>query len=172
MQLNKSINWHAAYTTPNFERKVESLLLKIGIETFLPRHYVVKQWSDRKKRIEVPLFTNYIFVRISPIDRFRVLGLPGVIRFVCTDKTPDVISAREIDLIRNALAKNPTVIYNDYKIGDRVRVVNGPFAGIEGFLENKKGQHRLGIKMSCINSILSVDISKSEIVRLEECKTA
>jgi|694.fasta_scaffold83434_3 transcription antitermination factor NusG len=94
---------------PNCEGKVQNSLNKIGIVTFLPLHSVVRQWSDRPKKLEVPLFPNYLFVRISLMDRFRVLCQPGMLRFVGTEKKPDPIREKEIELIRNSSTRNPVL---------------------------------------------------------------
>lgn len=158
--------WHTLYTMPNCERKVEGALRKIGIESFLPMHEVIRHWSDRKKRMRVPLFPNYIFTRVSNIDRFKVLGQHGVIRFVSTGKNPDVILEHEIEFIRKALVNNPLVHHLSFKRGETVRVIKGPFAGSEGTLEELKGHSRLVISLPSVSSALSIQIDSNDIERV------
>ena len=80
-QLNQS-DWIVIYTYPKFEQKIEKELIKIDIETFLPMHEVVRQWSDRKKKLTLPLFPNYLFVRTDSRNRWKVLAIKGVVKFL------------------------------------------------------------------------------------------
>jgi transcription antitermination factor NusG len=65
----KKCSWHVVYTMPNSERKVATAIAEMGIEPYLPLHKVMRQWSDRKKKLLVPLFPNYVFVNVSPEKR-------------------------------------------------------------------------------------------------------
>ena len=76
------MNWYALYTKTKKEKKVEEQLLKMGVETFCPKISVVKQWSDRKKRVSQPLIPSYVFVKIKEQDRELVFNVPGVVRYL------------------------------------------------------------------------------------------
>ena len=76
------MNWYAVYTKPRNEKKVEEQLLKMGVETFCPKVSVVKQWSDRKKRVSQPLIPSYVFLKIKEQERDLVFSVSGVVRYL------------------------------------------------------------------------------------------
>ena len=80
--------WYVVYTLSKHEKKVEKLLERKNIESYLPKRTIIRQWSDRKRKVEAPLFPNYLFVHIHPREFWKVLSTNGVIRFVCTGRSP------------------------------------------------------------------------------------
>jgi transcription antitermination factor NusG len=92
--------WLAVYTQPRWEKKVHNLFLQNGIESYCPLNTVIRQWSDRKKKVEEPLFKSYVFVRVSPKEQTRVRMISGVINFVYWLGKPAVIKDAEIETIR------------------------------------------------------------------------
>ena len=83
--------WHAVYTKPRWEKKVNALLLSKGIETYCPLNKVRKKWSDRIKLVEEPLFKSYVFVHINELDYSRVRMVNGVLNYVYWNGKPAVI---------------------------------------------------------------------------------
>ena len=97
--LDKVKRWHVIYTKSKWEKKVEGLLLKSGIESWCPVQKKERQWSDRKKIIEEPLFRSYVFVKIEKEEHSKVLGTIGVVNFLYFEKKPAIIRDNEIETI-------------------------------------------------------------------------
>ena len=126
--------WHAVYTKSRWEKKVADQLNKLNIENYCPLNKVVRQWSDRKKTVEEPLFTSYVFVKISTKEIPKIRQVFGVVNFVYWLGRPAKIPANEIATIKEFLnnylnVKLEPLVLN---LKDTVRIVNGPFADIEG----------------------------------------
>ena len=132
-KINKS--WFVFYTKSRHEKKVKELLEKRGFEVFLPTHKVLRQWSDRKKKVEVPLFNSYIFVNTEEHRVVDVLQVPGISWTIRHNGKPAILHEKEYDLIHRFLATGLTlevVPVVDLEVGDRVRVVDGPLKGAIG----------------------------------------
>lgn len=150
-------NWYVVYTYPKKERKVYTDLIRQKVTTYLPLHKVIHRWSDRLKELTVPLFPNYIFVQIRDSERVNVLRVAGVARFVAFDSRPTVVSDEEIDMIRR-LENTPVEVEPHLINGDRVQIMQGPFAGLEGVLFKKQGKERFGLRLDGLRQALSLDI--------------
>lgn len=167
-------SWYVVYTYPNFEKKVSDLLHQRKIDVYLPMRKVTKQWSDRKKKVEIPLFPNYLFVRIPLNEKFTVLNTYGIVRFVSFEGRPAIIHDRDITFIQELLACGtdlapngiPSPVSMCIKKGERVRVLRGPFAGIEGMVIEQQGQKRLFIQLEAIEQSVSVDVSAYELEKV------
>jgi transcription antitermination factor NusG len=158
-------SWHVLYTMPKSEKKIHEILHKKGIESFLPLHSVTRLWSDRKKRIEVPLFPNYIFVKVPPLDRHEVLSVNGVVRYISAEGRPHTVSQKIIDSIRTILLGNPEVIHDSFKNGDVVRVIDGPLRGLKGILVNRKGKDKLAIRIDAVQQSVLVEVLLTSLER-------
>jgi transcription antitermination factor NusG len=122
-------SWYAIYTKARWEKKVADRLSKDGIESYCPLNKVVRQWSDRKKVVDEPLFKSYVFVRINSKQRSSVREVDGVVSFVYWLGNPAVIRDLEIELIKRFLNEyiNVRVEKASVKINDRIKILNGPF---------------------------------------------
>lgn len=128
-------NWHVYYTKSRHEKKAKELLERRGYEVFLPMQKVMRQWSDRKKKVEVPLFNSYIFVKTEAHQIQDVLQIPGISWNIRHNDQPAVLYEREYDLINRFLATGLTIevaSMDNIEAGDRVRVVDGPLKGAIG----------------------------------------
>lgn len=154
-------HWYAVYTHPKAEKKVYNRLREMGLEAYLPLQQVVRQWSDRKKKMEAPLFPNYVFVKTSAVRRYDVCRIPELVRFVTCDNQPVVIPEKNINDIRRLLTGEVEVYENasHYKTGERVKVVHGQFAGTEGVLVKVNGKKRLVVQLEVLRKVIAVDIS-------------
>ena len=151
--------WYVFYTYPKFERKVHEYLQQENYESFLPMHWVVRQWSDRKKRIEVPLFPNYIFVNIEQNKIFEVLKTPKLISCVTFNKIPAFIRQKEVDCIKQIVENEyPFEVCCNLKIGDSVEITQGPLTGMEGVLVEERGNHRFALRIELLQLSLLVNI--------------
>jgi transcription antitermination factor NusG len=110
-------NWYAIYTRPRWEKKVAAALTLKQINNYCPVNTVLKQWSDRKKLVEEPLFSSYVFVRVAQDEMLKVIQTEGVLNFVRWLNKPAVIKNAEIELIRKYLAEYQYVRVEALKIG-------------------------------------------------------
>ena len=137
--------WFVIYTKSRNEKKVAELLQKNGVESFCPLVKLKKNWSDRKKIVETPLFNSYVFVNLSEKDRNVVFNVPGVIRYVFWLKKPAVARDSEIESLKAVL--NDTMdsfSIENYQIGDTVKISEGVFKGLDGVIE-KQSNNKLHV---------------------------
>jgi len=159
--------WYAVYTIVRHEKTVNALLLNKGIETFLPLREVLTQWKDRRKKLQLPLFPGYIFVRILEKDTYSILNIlntRGVIKILSTSGSYETVPAQQIDTIRLLLDKN--VEFDPYQYfvrGKEVVVVNGPLQGVNGKIMERKGQNRLIVSIDIIKRSVSVEVDPADI---------
>ncbi|HRI19600.1 MAG TPA: UpxY family transcription antiterminator [Panacibacter sp.] len=130
--MNEKIkNWYAIYTKPRWEKKVNSVLLHKGIISWCPLQKVERQWSDRKKIIEDPIFKSYVFVHIAEEERLRVLQTNGVLNFVHHLGKAAIIKETEIDLIKSYLKEKDAAIsiqsWESLEENIKVKVKHGIF---------------------------------------------
>lgn len=163
---NVEKNWYVLYTYPNYEKKVLKVASQKNIPCFLPTQKVVRIWSDRRKILEVPLFPNYLFVQVNKQNRFTILDILGVVRFVSHSGKPALISDDEIKLIKKMSNSQEITLEQDFVNGDLVRIVEGPFIGLEGILFHKKGKNRLAIRIEGINQSISISSCKLMVEKI------
>jgi transcription antitermination factor NusG len=126
--------WYAVYTKSRWEKKVADQLTRVNIENYCPLNRVVKQWSDRKKVVEEPLFTSYVFVKITERQMTEVRMILGVVNYVYWLGKPAVISPGEIQTIQEFLSNylNVRLEAIPLHVRDTVRILSGPFTEMEG----------------------------------------
>lgn len=136
--------WYALYTKSRNEKKVADLLERKGIEIYCPIQEEVRQWSDRKKKVKMPVFRSYVFVHLDDYKKesIPVLETPGAVRFLWWLGKPGIVRDEEIHDIRNFLEQyQGTELSIDYHRGERVRVAEGPLKEQQGVIldiKNKK----------------------------------
>jgi transcriptional antiterminator RfaH len=127
MEINKQ-SWFILYTKPQQELKVAERLEKSGIESYCPFTEEIRQWSDRKKKIVVPLLKSYVFVNLEEKDRFKVFDVPGVVRYLYWLGKPAVASDQEIAILKESLTlPYLTVKVEDFTRGKKMVIPSGPF---------------------------------------------
>jgi transcription antitermination factor NusG len=149
--------WNVLYTTPRAEKKVYDRLIEMGVETYLPLYKTIRQWSDRKKKVEVPLFNSYIFVRSPEKQRFEILSVYGVVRYLYYLGKPAIIRQKEIDGIRRFL--NQSEGYKiSVEVGDKVQIASGVMEGVFGeVVRIGKDKLVLQIEQLGMNLVAEVD---------------
>lgn len=140
--MNESKKWFAVYTRPRWEKKVAESLTRNKIENYCPINRVVRQWSDRKKVVNEPLFTSYVFVKVTDKEHVSLKKTDGVINLVYWLNKPAVIPDHEIDTIRHFLSEHSNVSLQQTPINvkDKVRILSGPLFEQEGqvlFVKNR-----------------------------------
>jgi transcription antitermination factor NusG len=154
--------WFAVQTWPRYEKKVTAELKKKAIEVFLPLQASLHEWSDRRRVVQVPLFPNYVFVRIpEQLDsRIFVLRTNGVANFVGSTSAGTPISESEIESVRTILQRGvPCQSHPFLSIGERVRIHGGSLDGIEGILVEKNEDLSLVVSINIIQRSLAVRVA-------------
>ena len=125
--------WFVVYTSPQQELKVARELSAMGITNYCPTITLVKQYSDRKKKVTKPLLTSYVMVELEEKEREKVFACTGIVRYLFFLGKPAVIPASDVTLMQNHL----NGICNDSKVttlsvGDSHTVTEGLFSGVSG----------------------------------------
>jgi len=152
--------WYAAYTKSRAEKKAARELKKQGIEHYLPLYTTIRQWSDRKKKVEEPLIRSYIFVHITGHAYRQVLQTPGVVNIVAFSGKPVPVPDWQILNLKILLgAEVPiTTETREFEKGEEVKITQGNLAGLRGTVLQQKGHHKLAIRIDALNYNLTVDI--------------
>jgi transcription antitermination factor NusG len=152
--------WFAAYTKPRWEKKVSKVLEQKGIECWCPLRKIEKQWSDRKKIIEEPLFTSYVFVRVDENERTPVLMTDGILNFVYYVGKPAIIRDEEIDIIKKYFAEKQASIsvqsLNSLDENTRIKVNHGVFMDTTGTVL-KGGKKKVFVKLESLDQVMIVE---------------
>lgn len=159
--MSSSLRWYAVSTRSRHEKKVALLLAEKGIETYLPVIKTVRQWSDRKKIVDIPLITCYVFVRIDYDDHLEVLKTAGVVRFLMFQNQPAYVQDKEIENLRilTENSENVKVQDIDIQIGDYIEIDSGPFSGFQGEIIRKKSNQILVVRLDFMSTMICVEIS-------------
>lgn len=160
------LRWYALHIRARHERVVEHRLREQGMETFLPIVRETHRWSDRKKIVEVPLFSCYVFVRcaLNSEDRTRVYRVESVLGFVGTRGMGVPIPDAQIENVRTALSQAaPCRSHPFLKVGQRVRVVGGAMDGVEGVFLSENNDQSLVISVDVIQRSLAVRINGYDV---------
>lgn len=165
--MNKT--WFVYYTKSRHEKKVKDLLLRRGFEVFLPMQYVMRQWSDRKKKVETPLFNSYIFVHTTAHQIQEVVQVPGISWNIKHNGKPAVLHPKEIEIIQRFLTSGlllDTQPVEKLETGDQVKVVDGPLRGMVGSLVATAEGNRFMVALDSIGQSLRVTLEPNLIKKL------
>ena len=156
--------WIVVRSKPRSEKVAHNELVKKNIESYLPLLKERRKWSDRKKWVEFPLFSSYLFARIDIKDSIFVLQTQGVNTIVKFGKQIAIVQNSVIEAIRLAMEGGYKLEPVEYFVeGNRVEVVAGPMNGVKGIVAKLKGQNRLIIKIDAIQQALSIQIESKFI---------
>ncbi len=164
--------WIVVRSKPRSEKVAHNELVKKNIESYLPLLKERRKWSDRKKWVEFPLFSSYLFARIDIKDSIFVLQTQGVNTIVKFGKQIAIVQNSVIEAIRLAMEGGYELEPVEYFVeGNIVEVVAGPMKGVKGIVAKLKGQNRLIIKIDAIQQALSIQI-ESKFIRNLNSKNA
>ena len=165
-----SKKWFAIYVKSRNEKKVSKTLNDIGIESFLPLITRIKQWSDRRKKVDEPLFNSYLFVNIPLSDYYKVLNVNGVVKFICFEKKPVEVPENQIEAIKKYICDTDLheIDYEniDFKSGELVRIKSGQMKDLIGRFVEIKGKHRIMIEIEVVGQYLPINIARSNVERI------
>lgn len=152
--------WFALRVKPNYEKPVSATLRGKGLEEFLPLHRSRRQWSDRVKVIDMPLFPGYLFCRLNMENRMPLFTTPGFLYIVGIGKIPHPVDDSEIaaiqSVMRSGLATTPwpTLI-----VGQKVRLQQGPLRGLAGIVTKAANRHRVYVSVTLLQRSISVEVN-------------
>lgn len=161
--------WYALYTRPRHEKKVYDQLVEKGVEAFLPTVRTLRQWKDRRKWVDMPLFNSYVFINIELKNRIYALQTQGVVKLVGFGGVPATIPDWQIEQLRRVVQYPETLQLEQYlKKGDFVEITEGPMKGIKGYLREFRGETRVAILIEGIYQSASFVVQKQFIKKIEK----
>jgi transcription antitermination factor NusG len=156
--------WCAVYTLPNHERSLVKHLEIRQIESFLPTWASTRTWNNRQHvQIVKPLFPSYLFVRIWPVERSRVLQAPGALRIIGNCQRHLSVSDSEIEFLRSDFYRQRIEPYKDLIVGKRVCIKSGPMQGVRGTLVQKRNSAKFVVTIEMINQNAAIEVAGDEI---------
>ena len=160
--------WYALYTRPRHEKKSAELLSDKGFEVYLPIVNKVRQWKDRKKKVEVPLFNSYFFANFEYNNRFNVLDTHGIVKIIGFSGKPAIVPDWQIDSLKRMLAFPESVKLEKYITpGEIVEIKTGPMRGLKGMVDLKKDSKRLVLSIDGVFQSVSVEIEEEFVERVK-----
>lgn len=158
--------WYALLTRVRHERNVAHKLRERGVATFLPLVTEIRRWSDRKKLVEFPLFSCYVFAKLVPTKEGRLiaLGIDGVFSLVGARGEGTPIPDEQINAVQRLVERRlPWHSYPFLKIGQRVRIRSGALDGVEGILVSRSGESTLVVSVDVIQRSLALRIEGYDV---------
>jgi transcription antitermination factor NusG len=165
--MTEESQWYAIRTRSRHEKLVQEQLASRGVEQFLPLVTRISRWKDRRKKIQIPLFSGYCFARFVLRQKLLVLRAVGVVGVVGINGYAEPIPEEEIECIQRLVAS--PLRYDPYpylKEGMWVEVVRGPLMGVKGILVRKEPRDRLVLTINLIRQAASVEIDTSDVAPL------
>ncbi len=161
IHTNKNLEekWYAVYTKPRWEKKVQKEFDQLNITNYLPLVTKVKQWSDRKKKVEEPLINSYIFVKIAKKDYYNVLNVNGALKYITFQGKAVPIPEKQIEALHKLIENRVefSVSSEQFQKGKRITIQEGNFKGLEGEIVNVKGSDRLVVRIDSIGYNLVIE---------------
>ena len=161
MTLQNPFPWYAIRVRSKHERMVTLSLKEKGYPIYLPLYRSRRNWHDRVKELDLPLFPGYTFSRFDAQKRLPILQTVGVVSIVGSSAGPIPVEEPEIESVRRMLnAKLPIHSEPPIRVGQPVRVVSGPLEGLEGVLVESKGRFRLVVSLSLLNRSVHAEVDR------------
>lgn len=161
--------WYVLHTRSRHESVAADLLLKKSMTVFLPKIRVRSQRRDRKAMIQIPLFPGYLFVKtdLHPHTHLEIVKTAGVVRLIGSTHGPVPVAEETIESLKIMIASDmPIATGHRLQQGDRVLVVNGPFAGVSGTFVRYRGQGRVVVNIEALGQCAGVDVNEDDIETL------
>ena len=157
--------WYVLYTKPRNEKKVAERLSTAGYNVYCPLHKVKRQWSDRVKTVEEPLFRSYVFIQIEDAKRDEVFAYSGTVRYLFWLRRPAVVRQSEIATIQKWLGEHEHINVSQIMPGDYLRITSGQFAGEEAILLDRTNS-RVIVQLKELGIQLSLSLSNNDLMAL------
>jgi transcription antitermination factor NusG len=160
------LSWYAVHTRARHEKRVAAQFEEKRVCTFLPLLHQIHRWSDRRRKVEVPLFSCYAFVRMAQTveERLKVLHTPGVLGFVGSERQGTPIPDEQIESLRTAIRENIACFpYPFIREGRRVRIRGGSLDGVEGILVRQGVDQSLVVSVELLRRSVAIRVEGYEI---------
>lgn len=157
-------NWYAIYTMPRSEKKVYERLLSLNFSVYLPLIWSVRKWSDRQKKIQLPLIPSYVFVQTTEIDLAKILQLQGVCGVLKHLRKPAIVRDEEIENLKLLLANSDEISMievEQIEEGELVEVIKGPFKGVIAHCILIQNKHRIIVGIEGISNYIEINVPLS-----------
>lgn len=156
------------YTKPRHEKLTAKSLESVGTDYFLPIQTEDRQWHDRKKKIQAPIFPGYILVKVRPPEITQVYHVDGFVKFISTDDRPDIVSNEIIRELKRALSDDFETSSQKFQSGDKVIVNSGPMKGLAGHLVRFAEHSKLVIDVDVNDKSVLITIPSYFTEKVEE----
>ena len=152
------MNWYVVQTKPKWEKKVAEQLQKIGVTCYCPVVIKVQQYSDRKKKVELPLFYRYVFVQITEKERNLVFVSPGAVKYLFWLGKHAIVKDHEITTIKNWLEKGEKaeIALTQYKVGETIKLNSGPFSDQNAVIKEITNNHYI-LVLESLGCVLKIE---------------
>jgi len=162
--------WYALYTKPRFEKKVVAVLDKAGFNVYTPMVQTIRQWSDRKKKVIIPLIPSYVFVKIEVSKLNTLLQFNGVVGILKYLKKPAIVQDYEINNLK-IICESPDLIEkterDSFKKSEPLQITGGPFTGLYGEFVQHQGKHKVLLQVASLGLIVTVQVPLNYVDRLK-----
>ena len=163
------MSWYALYTRSRHEKKVYDQLLEKDVEAFLPLTRELRQWKDRRRWVEVPLFSGYVFINIELKHKLTALQTHGAVKLVSFGGEPTMIPDWQIEQLQQVITNTDKLEPEDYlKVGDLVKITRGPLEGVQGYLRERRGEWRLAILVDGVHQSASFVVDRGIVEKVEK----
>jgi transcription antitermination factor NusG len=160
-------NWFALYTKPRSEFRAAEQLESNAIHYYLPTVTTLKQWSDRKKKITEPIIRGYIFIKADERERLVALEQYSIVRCVTERGKPAVIPEWQIDNLKKMLEyEGDFFVLNGLAPGKRVKIKDGPFAGVEGIYCESENEKTISVSIDLLNRSVIAHLPKESVIEI------
>lgn len=161
--------WFVLYTKPKHELKAAIQIENLGVEYYLPTVTIVKRWSDRKKKIDEPIFKGYIFIYADEKERIKSMAFKEIVRCVSFLGKPAVVPDWEIQNLKTFLQHSKDLVVTDLiTAGTKVRIVDGLFKDVTGIVSSINGENYLSVSVDMLHRSVSVKLPKESIIKIIE----
>ncbi|MBN2571269.1 MAG: UpxY family transcription antiterminator [Ignavibacteriales bacterium] len=161
--------WFAFYTMSRHEFKVAKRIEEKNIEVYLPTIFSLRQWSDRIKKITVPLLKNYVLINGTEKERLNTIQTEGVITCVSFQGKPAIIPNQQIENIKKALEfeREKVEVKDGFVKGEKIIIAAGPFVGVQGIVYfNEKNEKKLAITIDILNRSVIVTLPQESVIKI------
>jgi transcription antitermination factor NusG len=171
--LTKEYHWNVLYTRQNREAKAEKYLKECNLDVFLPTKEVMRQWSDRKKLVKVPLFPSYLFVRLSIREYEKALQHSSIAYCIKAAGYPCYLPDEQINMLKSLMDNKITIHVSNqnFEPGDQVEIGSGPLSGKRAEVIRNRGREELILRLECIKQNLVV-ITQCRYIRIPQYEMA
>jgi transcription antitermination factor NusG len=176
VKQTEQTSWYVIKTKTHSEVKLLVRLQALGMVVFMPTYSTMRIWSDRKKKVSLPLIPSTLFVNCRAIELNQLYSVPGVAGILRYLGKPALVKDWEIEnlriLINELNGQHIEVVNEHFVLGDHVRVVRGPFKGLFGTSLECDGKHRIHITIDSIGAAFTVSVPRSFVKKLNEQQVA